>query len=145
MKTKNRSFLITILFLLLSLTNCQVISVPDKFYDNIFGKWDWVQTTNIKTGEIETPKSKGLTRSVKFGKYGGYLEYLNNVQGINYKFSFGRKIKFRDNEGYQLIIENTPISKEARWTENVILLNKKTLIIDDNSDYNDIISLYIKE
>ena len=77
-----------ILFLFLFITSCKKeIEVPESSLQQVFGTWQWYQSSGGHAIQILTPESEGYSKYIEITDKGIYKEYKNHVRRKKLKYS----------------------------------------------------------
>lgn len=107
--------LFVILFLFLMISSCKKeIEVPESSLQQVFGTWQWYQSSGGHAIQILTPESEGYSKHIEITDKGIYKEYKNHVRRkkltytfelIDYQASY--KLNFKD-ELINFSVHRTP-------------------------------------
>ncbi len=128
-----------ILFILLILaiiaTNCRKeIIVPDPELENLFGNWEWIQTSGGIGGITFTPATEGYTIELEFNKNGIYKSFKDGKKT--------EKRKFYLTEGQSILSSETAYIIEYDKTG---LFNCNTHIVNQSVEFAGQDTLYLHD
>lgn len=130
------------------LTGCKKdIDVPKQELNNLFGTWEWVQSSGGFAGITTSPLTEGHTIKLEFNENGIYKEFKNGEKIDKRKFSFieGKSIYTADNSTL-IEYEKTGVlnRKENFTSQSIIFFSNDTLQLNDEC-YDCFSRLYVKK
>ncbi len=151
MKTNNNTLKLVLVFLIFSVcfTNCKKdIDIPATELENLFGSWDWVQTSGGIAGGTITPATEGYTKKVEFSRNGIYNEFQDGILLGKRKFTISEtKSIYTGEDVYIINYEKAPFFKQDNlylFSHTVTFYGLDTIILDDEMD-DGFIFTYVKK
>ena len=128
-KRNNILFLILGCFLLTT-TACQKdIDIPDESLEDLFGEWQWVESTGGISGEIITPNSEGYEMTYTYTKKGIHKYYKGDVEQFRVEYELIEKINpFTGKDGYMI---NYLSDGDTYLPDQYLVLNGDELMLYD--------------
>lgn len=136
METKQTRWILSIMSGLLFMTACKKdISLPNENLEQLFGTWEWVQSSGGIGGVSINTTSEGYTKTIEFNSDGTYKWYKNGKLKDKMKFTVieGPSI-YSSSNGYLIKYNDTglfdqndhPISQNIKfYGQDILLLHEE--------------------